>query len=72
MGCSAAVSTASFSWPWTGGSPVNFDRDFPVCRAAVTYPTDGYAAVFGWTQMVCSTDSTASGFEMDPIPIYPR
>lgn len=35
----------------TDGEPVAFARDFPVCRATVTYPADGYAAVFGWTQM---------------------
>jgi len=51
------------------GLPVDFARGFPVCRAAVTYPADGYAAVFGWTQMVRSTDATGD-FEMDPIAIY--
>ena len=54
----------------TGGEPAEFARDFPVCRATITYPADGYAAVFGWTQMVRSTDIAASGFEMDPIAIY--
>jgi hypothetical protein len=54
----------------SGGSPVEFARGFPVCRATVTYPADGYAAVFGWTQMVRSTDSCGDGFEMDPIAIY--
>jgi hypothetical protein len=54
----------------SGGQPVEFARDFPVCRATVTYPADGYAAVFGWTQMVRSTDGAGSGFEMDPIAIY--
>lgn len=54
----------------SGGEPVEFARDFPVCRATVTYPADGYAAVFGWTQMVRSTDGTETGFEMDPIAIY--
>jgi hypothetical protein len=41
-----------------------------VCRAAVTYPAQGYAAVFGWTQMVRSTDSAPGRFEMDPIALY--
>ena len=54
----------------SGGQPVDFARDFPVCRATVTYPADGYAAIFGWTQVVRSTDSTGIGFEMDPIAIY--
>jgi hypothetical protein len=44
-------------------------RDFPVCRAKVSYPADGYAAMFGWTQLVRSTDA-GSDFEMDPIAIY--
>jgi hypothetical protein len=53
----------------SGGEPVEFARDFPVCHATVTYPADGYAAVFGWTQMVRSTDG-GDDFEMDPIAIY--
>jgi hypothetical protein len=52
------------------GLPVDFARDFPVCRATVTYPADGYAAIFGWTQLVRCTDSVTGGFEMDPIAIY--
>jgi hypothetical protein len=35
----------------------------------VIYPANGYAAVFGWTQMVRSTDGTGE-FEMDPIELY--
>src|ERR1051326_4819427 len=42
---------------------------FPICRAGVIYPADGYAAVFGWIQMVRSTDQTGR-FEMDPIAIH--
>jgi hypothetical protein len=49
---------------------VDFARNFPVCRATVTYPAGGYAAIFGWTQLVRSTDSAAGAFEMDPIAIY--
>ena len=52
------------------GLPVDFARDYPVCRATVSYPADGYAAIFGWTQLVRSTDCAAGGFEMDPIAIY--
>lgn len=52
------------------GQPVEFARGFPVCRAVVSYPADGYAAVFGWTQMVRSTDAATADFEMDPIAIY--
>jgi hypothetical protein len=54
----------------SGGEPVEFAKGFPVCHATVTYPADGYAAMFGWTQMVRSTDGTETGFEMDPIAIY--
>jgi hypothetical protein len=52
------------------GLPTDFARGFPVCRASVSYPADGYAAIFGWTQMVRSTDAATSDFEMDPIAIY--
>ena len=55
----------------TGGGGVSADaaRGFPICRARVRYGADGYAAVFGWTQMVRSTDAS-DRFEMDPIAIY--
>jgi hypothetical protein len=43
---------------------------FPVCRATVIYPAEGYAAMFGWTQMVRSTDSDPDRFEMDPFSLY--
>jgi hypothetical protein len=54
----------------TGGLPTDPARGYPVCRAEVTYPAQGYAAVFGWTQMVRSTDSAPDRFEMDPIALY--
>jgi hypothetical protein len=54
----------------TGGLPVDAARGFPVCRATVTYPAQGYAAMFGWTQMVRSADSAPGRFEMDPIALY--
>jgi len=41
-----------------------------VCRATVTYPAQGYAAMFGWTQMVRSTDCAPDQFEMDPLALY--
>ncbi len=47
----------------TGGLPTDAARGFPVCRATVTYPAQGYAAMFGWTQMVRSTDSAPDKFE---------
>ncbi len=52
------------------GLPADFARDFPVCRATASYPADGYAAIFGWTQLVRSTDNASGGLEMDPIAIY--
>jgi hypothetical protein len=52
------------------GQSVDAAKGFPVCRATVAYPADGYAAMFGWTQMVRSTDSTEDDYEMDPIAIY--
>lgn len=54
----------------SGGQPTDAARGFPVCRATVTYPADGYAAMFGWTQMVRSTDRDPARFEMDPIALY--
>jgi hypothetical protein len=54
----------------SGGLPVDFAKGFPVCRATVTYPADGYAAIFGWTQMVRSSEGATGTFEMDPIAIY--
>lgn len=54
----------------TGGEPTDAAKGFPVCRATVTYPGDGYAAMFGWTQLVRSTDSAPDRFEMDPIALY--
>jgi len=54
----------------TRGLPTDAARGFPVCRATVTYPAEGYGAMFGWTQMVRSTDSTPGRFEMDPIALY--
>lgn len=54
----------------SGGLPTDAARGFPVCRATVTYPAEGYAAVFGWTQLVRSTDSAPDRFETDPIALY--
>lgn len=42
------------------GRPLDFARGFPVCRAQVIYPVEGYAAVFGWTQMVRSMTAAES------------
>ena len=45
---------------------------FPVCTATVRYPRRGYNAMFGWVQMVRSTDYESAGarFEMDPFALF--
>lgn len=42
---------------------------FPMCTATIAYPARGYRAVFGWVQLVRSTDNDSKGtaFEMDPL-----
>jgi hypothetical protein len=47
-------------------------RGFPICSATVAYPGAGYRAVFGWVQLVCSTDNASEGraFEMDPLRFF--
>jgi hypothetical protein len=47
-------------------------RGFPVCTAAVEYQGRGYRALFGWIQLVRSTDNSSGGraFEMDPFSLF--
>ena len=47
-------------------------RGFPVCTASVEYPRVGYRALFGWVQLVCSTDNESGGeeFEVDPFSLF--
>ena len=47
-------------------------RGFPVCSATISYPGRGYRALFGWVQLVCSTDNAFAGraFEMDPLELF--
>jgi hypothetical protein len=42
---------------------------FPVCTATVKYPRRGYRALFGWVQLVRSSDGETRGeqFEVDPF-----
>ena len=42
---------------------------FPVCTAHVRYPRRGYHSLFGWVQLVRSTDNGSNGkeFEVDPF-----
>jgi hypothetical protein len=45
---------------------------YPVCTARVSYPHTGYEAMFGWVQLVNSTDNTSGGqgFEPDPFALF--
>ena len=45
---------------------------FPVCTATVDYPTLGYRSMFGWVQVVRSTDNESGGsrFELDPFGLF--
>jgi hypothetical protein len=47
-------------------------RDFPGCTATIEYPRRGYRALFGWVQLVRSTDNASGGrtFEMDPFSLF--
>ncbi|HCA86008.1 MAG TPA: hypothetical protein DEQ61_11220 [Streptomyces sp.] len=47
-------------------------RGFPCCSAVVDHPGRGYRAMFGWVQLVQSTDSASRGkaFEMDPFFLF--
>lgn len=46
--------------------------DFPVCMATIDYPPRGYRSLFGWVQLVRSTDNDSAGtrFEMDPFALF--
>ncbi|MET9177170.1 hypothetical protein ABZX88_02960 [Kitasatospora aureofaciens] len=45
---------------------------FPSCTAVVDYPGEGYRALFGWVQLVRSTDNSSggAGFDMDPLCLF--
>ncbi|OIJ88297.1 hypothetical protein [Streptomyces colonosanans] len=47
-------------------------QGFPSCTAVVDYPEKGYRALFGWVQLVRSTDNTSAGaaFDMDPFYLF--
>ena len=44
---------------------------FPVCTAELRYSGGDYQAMFGWVQLVRSTDATTPDFEMDPNFLFP-
>jgi hypothetical protein len=45
---------------------------FPVCTAWVRYPRRGYHSMFGWVQLVRSSDNGSRGkdFEADPFALF--
>jgi hypothetical protein len=47
------------------------NRTFPACTASVHYPGGGYQCMFGWVQLVRSTDALTEDFEMDPNFLFP-
>ena len=51
-------------WPTAEG--------FPVCTATVDHPEHGYRSMFGWVQLVRSTDNESAGsrFELDPFALF--
>jgi hypothetical protein len=57
--------------PATLGSPPEA-QGFPVCTAMVEFPPRGYRALFGWVQLVRSTDNSSGGerFELDPFALF--
>ncbi|GCD99344.1 hypothetical protein [Embleya hyalina] len=69
---SVAVTVERVDDPAAIGQTVEA-RDFPCLTARVTYPEHGYGAMFGWVQMVRSTDGAAGGdaFGMDPFVLFP-
>ena len=46
--------------------------ELPACTATVTFGALGYRAMFGWVQLVKSTDNRSAGeaFEMDPFSLF--
>jgi hypothetical protein len=49
----------------------NDNLQFPACTAKVRYAGGGYQAMFGWVQLVRSTDATTADFEIDPYFLFP-
>ena len=54
------------------GSSTSATHGFPVCTATVDYPSLGYRSLFGWVQLVRSTDNESAGdrFELDPFALF--
>src|SRR6266550_4299979 len=45
---------------------------YPVCTATVHFSRRGYRSMFGWVQLVRSTDNESRGdqFEVDPFALF--
>jgi hypothetical protein len=53
------------------GTP-DLARGFPACTATIDYGGRGYRAMFGWVQLVQSSDNElrGAGFESDPFVVF--
>ena len=51
--------------------PADAALGYPVCRASISSDLDGYAAAFGWIQVVRSTDANnPDEFDIDPLALF--
>lgn len=66
------VSVEPVDDPSAVGTPAHA-HGFPCCTATVSYPGRGYRALFGWVQLVRSSDNSSGGegFDMDPFVLFP-
>lgn len=65
------ISCVPNDTPAAVGTP-EWARGFPVCTATVSFAGRGYHALFGWVQLVRSTDNASQGaaFELDPFALF--
>jgi len=66
-----AISCVPNDDPFSVGTPPEA-VGFPKCTATIAFPAQGYRAVFGWVQLVRSTDNASNGnvFEIDPLDLF--
>ncbi|HEY7859111.1 MAG TPA: hypothetical protein VIC82_11495 [Candidatus Nanopelagicales bacterium] len=51
--------------------PADAALGYPVCRASIHTDLDGYAAAFGWIQVVRSTDTAKPDeYDIDPLALF--
>lgn len=72
VACSPNDDPVGLGCSLTAPERVHEYEGLPACTAIVDYEGKGYAALFGWTQLVKSTDNRTAGeeFEMDPFSLY--